>query len=194
MIVGITGGIGSGKSTVVGEFQQLGIPCYVADVEAKKLMINSNKVKSKIIDLLGEEVYVSGELNRAYISEKVFHNKELLAQLNGIVHPAVHQHLKEFVAQQNAPYCIYESAILYENKNEHLCDKVIVITADLEERIQRVLHRDHVTREAVLARIKNQWSEEKKVKKADFIIENKDINTLKQQVLAVHQQLIQTSS
>lgn len=194
MVVGVTGGIGSGKSTVVAEFQQLEVPCYVADVEAKKLMISSKEVQSKIVDLLGEEAYQEGELNRSFISDKVFHNKELLAQLNGIVHPAVHQHLKEFVAQQKAPYCIYESAILYENNNEYLCDKVIVITADLEERIQRVLHRDHVTREAVLARIKNQWSQEEKVKKADFIIENKDLKTLKQQVLAVHQKLTDLSS
>lgn len=188
MVVGLTGGIGSGKSTVARAFQELGVPCYIADLEAKKLMVESSQVRAAIIDLLGEEAYEDNNLNRAYIASKVFKDKELLAQLNAIVHPAVHKDLKDFVARQTSSYCLYESAILFENKNEHLCDKIIVVTANLEERIQRVMKRDGVGREAILERINNQWSQEKKIEKADFIIKNNVEEELKEQVLQLHQQ------
>ncbi|MGY6647445.1 dephospho-CoA kinase [Wenyingzhuangia sp. IMCC45574] len=188
MVVGLTGGIGSGKSTVARAFQELGVPCYIADLEAKKLMVESSQVRAAIIDLLGKEAYEDNNLNRAYIASKVFKDKELLAQLNAIVHPAVHKDLKDFVARQTSSYCLYESAILFENKNEHLCDKIIVVTANLEERIQRVMKRDGVGREAILERINNQWSQEKKIEKADFIIKNNVEEELKEQVLQLHQQ------
>lgn len=193
MVVGITGGIGSGKSTIVSEFEKLGISCYVADVEAKKLMTTSEKLKSEIVALLGADAYQNNELNRAYIASKVFKDKELLRKLNGIVHPAVHQHFNSYVNQQSSPYCLYESAILFENNNENLCDKVIVVTAHLEDRIKRVIKRDGVTRDLVLERIKNQWSQEEKVKKADYTILNDDKTFLEQQVLELHDKLLRLS-
>lgn len=193
MIVGITGGIGSGKSTVVTEFEKLDVPCYIADLEAKKLMTQSMEVKEGVIKLLGKEAYVDNELNRAYIASKVFSEKELLNKLNSIVHPVVHKHFQRFVKDQRSSYCLYESAILFENKNEHLCDKIIVVTADLEERIQRVIKRDGVERKLVLERINNQWSQEEKVKKADYTILNDDKTFLKQQVLNLHDKLMSLS-
>lgn len=190
MIVGLTGGIGSGKTTVLKMFQSFGVPVYQADLEAKKLMNNSDEVKSKIIDLLGEESYRNNELNRTYIANRVFNDKDLLQKLNRIVHPAVHTHFKEFVAQQTELYLVYENAILFENKSEELCDKVIVVAADLDTRIDRVMKRDQVDREAVLARMNNQWSQEDKIKKADYVIINNNLNDLKEDVEKLHQQLL----
>ncbi|MGY5353291.1 dephospho-CoA kinase [Wenyingzhuangia sp. IMCC45467] len=190
MVVGITGGIGSGKSTVLELFKSLGVPIYQADVEAKNIMIHSHEVKTSIIHLLGEKSYQNNELNRTYIAQKVFNNKELLQQLNAIVHPAVHKHFKDFVAEQTAPYLVYENAILYENKSEHFCDKVVVIAADLEDRISRVMKRDKVDREAVLARMDNQWSQEEKIKKADYVIHNNNLNKLEHDVQELHHQLL----
>ncbi|NIJ46145.1 dephospho-CoA kinase [Wenyingzhuangia heitensis] len=191
MVVGLTGGIGSGKSTVLKEFESLGIPVYIADVEAKIIMNTSLEVQSKIIALLGKQAYHNHQLNRAYIANKVFNNKDLLTQLNAIVHPAVHQHFKKFVALQTAHYLVYENAILFENKSEELCNKVIVVTASKENRISRVMLRDHIDREAVLARMKNQWSQEDKIAKADFIIKNDDVLLLKEQILKIHEQLME---
>ncbi|MDO3694549.1 dephospho-CoA kinase [Wenyingzhuangia sp. chi5] len=193
MIVGLTGGIGSGKSTVLKMFESLGVPIYQADIEAKNIMVHSQEVKKKIIHLLGDESYQNDELNRTYIAQKVFNNKELLASLNAIVHPAVYKHFKNFVAKQTAPYLVYENAILYENKSEHLCDKVIVVTADLEDRISRVMKRDKVDREAVLARMNNQWCQEDKIKKADFVIHNSNLDELAKEVAVVHNQLLKAN-
>ena len=193
MIVGLTGGIGSGKSTALKMFESLGVPVYQADVEAKKIMVHSNEVKESIIHLLGAESYHNNELNRTYIAQKVFNNKKLLTALNTIVHPAVHKHFQEFVAKQKAPYLVYENAILYENKSEHLCDKVIVVAAELEDRISRVMKRDKVDREAVLSRMNNQWSQEDKIKKADFVIHNSDLEKLAKEVAALHYQLLKMS-
>jgi len=190
MIVGLTGGIGSGKSTVLKEFKKLQIPVYIADVEAKKIMNTCDEIKLKIKELLGSESYTDGGLNRAYIADKVFYNKELLAQLNKIVHPAVHAHFKKITKKITAPYLIYENAILFENKNEGFCDKVIVVTALESNRIDRVMKRDGVTRDSVLARMKNQWSQEAKLAKADFVIKNDNISELKEQILKIHSQFI----
>lgn len=189
MVVGLTGGIGSGKSTVLTEFEKLGVPTYIADVEAKKIMNSSEEVKSQIKALLGEKAYLNDVLNRRYIAEKVFSDKKLLKQLNAIVHPAVRKHFQDFIKMQTTPYLVYESAILFENNTDALCDKVVVVTADLEERISRVIKRDGVSRASVLERMNNQWSQEDKVKKADFIIQNNHIEQLESQVLKLHKQL-----
>ncbi|MDO6803632.1 dephospho-CoA kinase [Wenyingzhuangia sp. 1_MG-2023] len=189
MVVGLTGGIGSGKSTVMTEFEKLGVPTYIADVEAKKIMNSSEEVKSQIKALLGEKAYLNDVLNRGYIAEKVFSDKKLLKQLNAIVHPAVRKHFQDFIKMQTTPYLVYESAILFENNTDALCDNVVVVTADLEERISRVIKRDGVSRASVLERMNNQWSQEDKVKKADFIIQNNHVEQLESQVLQLHKQL-----
>ncbi|MDO6739143.1 dephospho-CoA kinase [Wenyingzhuangia sp. 2_MG-2023] len=189
MVVGLTGGIGSGKSTVLTEFEKLGVPTYIADVEAKKIMNSSEEVKSQIKALLGEKAYLNDVLNRGYIAEKVFSDKKLLKQLNAIVHPAVRKHFQDFIKMQTTPYLVYESAILFENNTDVLCDKIVVVTADLEERISRVIKRDGVSRASVLERMNNQWSQEDKVKKADFIIQNNHVEQLESQVLQLHKQL-----
>ncbi len=190
MVVGLTGGIGSGKTTVLNLFKELGVPVFIADVEAKKLMNGSTEIKKRIVALLGQEAYVDGILNRPYIASKVFKDRLLLSKLNAIVHPQVHKALNSFAeTHTHHNYVLYESAILFENKNEHLCDKVIVVTAPLEVRIQRVVKRDQVKESEVLLRMEHQWSQEKKVEKADFIIENDDDAGLQKKVIAIHKKI-----
>jgi len=190
MILGLTGGIGSGKTTVLNIFNTFNIPTYVADVEAKRLM-NKQSLKIKIIALLGKQAYNQGKLDRAFVANQVFKNKELLQQLNLLVHPEVYKDFKLFCKQHyKAKYIVYESAILLQSKNS-LCDKVLVVTADLEVRLKRVLMRDGLNKEEVLNRINNQWSQSKMLGLADFKIENNgNLKLLENQVQKIHQTLL----
>lgn len=189
---GITGGIGSGKTTVCKIFETLGIPIYYADDRAKWLMSNDADLMSAIRKAFGEEAYTpEGQLNRAYLAKVAFNDAEKLAQLNAIVHPAVFRDgLQWHEAQAGAPYTLREAALLFESGSYRAIDKMIVVTAPLELRIQRVMERDGVPKEAVLARIEKQWTEEEKVKRADFVIDNSGDHLLIPQVLKVHQALL----
>ncbi len=171
--VGITGGIGSGKTTVCRIFEMLNIPVYYADDRAKWLMKNDPALKENIITLLGKEAYLSeGDLNRVYIGKKVFSDKKLLAKLNKLVHPAVFLDGQNWFAEQTTSYAIKEAALFYETGSYQQMDKMIVVTADREERIRRVMLRDGLEREAVEARMDKQLPEEEKVEKADYVIYN----------------------
>lgn len=188
-IVGVTGGIGSGKSTVVNMFEQLGVPIYVADIKAKKLMHESKQLKDKIIDFLGQESYKDNKLNRQFIAKEIFNDAEKLKRFNAIVHPAVHADFKKWKADlennKNA-YCIYEAAILFESNRQNICDYTLLVTAPKEVRIRRVIERDHIKKNDVLERMNNQWSDERKKKLADFIIHNIDLDKTKQKVNEIH--------
>lgn len=186
MIVGLTGGIGSGKTTVAKLFYKLGVPVYVTDIEAKKIMVANKDLIKEVKNLLGEESYVNGELNRAYISNKVFHNEILLNSLNAIVHPAVAKDFKNWYSSQESFYVIKESAILFESGSYKNCDLIITVTAPLVERINRVMARDNATKEQVDARIKNQLSEDEKAAKSNFIIINTDLVETKRQVMEIN--------
>ncbi|MBK7870120.1 MAG: dephospho-CoA kinase [Saprospiraceae bacterium] len=189
--VGITGGIGSGKTTVCKIFETLGIPVYYADERAKWLMVNDPDLIKDIKVLFGEAAYdLEGHLNRKYISDIVFNNPEKLNQLNSLVHPAVAKDGSAWnQAQVGVPYTLREAALIYEaGINKHL-DYVIVVTAPLELRIQRVMQRDQIPREAVEARIDKQMPEEEKVRLGDFVIVNDGEQALIPQVLAIHQKL-----
>ncbi|MQP25747.1 dephospho-CoA kinase [Flavobacterium sp. LMO8] len=172
-IIGLTGGIGSGKSTVANYIASKGIPVYIADDEAKKIMENAD-VKQRIQNLFEESVLNADEtLNRKMIGELVFNNPSKLKKINTIVHPEVQVHFKKWLKKyKNFPFVIKEVAILFETGGNKQCDKVILITAPEEVRINRTIKRDHVTRESVLARIKNQFPESDKIKLSDFVIEN----------------------
>ncbi len=171
-IIGLTGGIGSGKTTVANEFATHGIPVYITDQEAKKLM-QSDTVLNQIRTEFGTTVFEDGELIRERLSEIVFNNPDSLSKLNNIVHPAVKQHFRQWLLEhQKDPYIIYESAILFESGSYKECDFIINVVAPLEIRIKRVIDRDKTTRQKVLERIKNQWNDEEKSSKSDFIIEN----------------------
>ena len=175
MIIGLTGGIGSGKSTVAAMFRDLGVPVFIADREAGILMEQDEGVRDQVKGLLGEASYLDGFPNRKYIASRVFADKELLDRLNRIIHPAVAARFEAWYREQDAPYVIYEAAILFEHGGEAKCDKVILVTAPEEVRISRVINRDQVTREEVLARMANQWPEARKIPLADYVIENIDL-------------------
>ncbi len=189
--VGITGGIGSGKTTVCQIFATLGIPIYYADVRAKELMVSDADLIQQIQKLLGENAYLNGELNRKYIAEKAFHDKNLLQQLNTIVHPAVFQDtLNWFQTHHDKAYTLYEAAIMFESGSYKLMDKMITVFAPLEDRISRTMKRDHISREEVLERVDKQMLEEEKMKRADFVIYNDHSQPLIQQVLTIHEHIM----
>jgi dephospho-CoA kinase len=190
--VGITGGIGSGKTTVCQLFEILGIPVYYADARAKDLIVNNLEVKEKIIDLFGTEAYLQdGSYNRAYIAKIVFEDKEKLQQLNQIVHPAVYQDGEDWhKAQEKVPYTLKEAALLFEGQGYKFMDKVILVVAPEHVRIERVVQRDNSNEEAVKKRIKQQLPDAEKIKLADFIILNDGKAPLVPQVLKIHDRLM----
>jgi dephospho-CoA kinase len=189
--LGITGGIGSGKTTVCRIFETLGIPVYYADERAKWLMINDPELVANIKKLLGEDAYFDdGRLNRKYIAGIVFSNEEKLAQLNALVHPAVGKDGEQWHAEQkNVPYTLKEAAILFESKSHLLLDKVINVSAPMELRIARVMVRDGVDRSTVEARIKEQMSEEERIERSDYVIYNDGSRSLVEQVVQLHRLL-----
>ena len=176
-IIGLTGGIGSGKSTVANYIASKGIPVYIADKEAKKIM-ERDDVKQKIQNLFTESILNSdNSLNRKKIAEFVFNNPDKLKELNAIVHPEVQLHFKNWLKEhKNYPFIIKEVAILFETGGNIQCDKVILITAPEELRIERAMKRDNLTKKDILVRIKNQFSESKKKELSDFIVENINLN------------------
>ncbi len=190
MIVGLTGGIGSGKSTVANIFKELGVAVYIADDEAKKIMNTDRGVKDKVMFLLGDEAYVNNELNRPYIANIVFNNVAKLKQLNEIVHPAVANHFDSWKNKQSGNYVIKEAAILFENKGYEQCDYTILVSAPEEIRIQRVLKRDKGSSiNDIKSRMNNQWSDEKKIPMADFVINNEYLEKTKDQVCEIHKKI-----
>ena len=190
MIVGLTGGIGSGKTTIAKMFNELGVSIYIADIEAKKLMHTSQEIKEELIAAFGEETYIDGELNRSYLSNIVFNQPEELKNINEIVHPRVGQHFKDwYAARSEEKYIIKEVAILFENDSYKHCDKIITVVAPLETRFERLLQRDQTTREAIQSRMNNQWSDAKKIALSDYIIHNEDLEKAKNQVAKIHQEI-----
>lgn len=181
-IIGLTGGIGSGKTTIARYFQELGVPVYIADEEGKKIT-NTPEVLESIKTVFGNEVFDQGQLNRAKISQIVFDNPQKLQKLNTIIHPAVAENFKKWVLNHhNFPYVVKEAAILFESGSYKDCDLIISVVAPLELRIERVMKRDLISRELVLKRINNQWSDEKRNEYSQYIIENIDLFKAKCQV------------
>ncbi|APG64303.1 dephospho-CoA kinase [Tenacibaculum todarodis] len=193
MVVGITGGIGSGKSTVLKLFKGLGsIATYIADEEAKKLMNSSKVIQEKLVLEFGEEVYLDNKLNRPFLANIVFKNKEKLATLNAIVHPVVYNHLESFIKNNtDKDYILYENAILFENGSDVFCDKIITVTAPEKVKIDRVISRDKTSEKEVRNRMKNQWKDSKKTLQSNYIICNVSLTKTKEQVLKIHNKLTQ---
>jgi dephospho-CoA kinase len=184
-IIGLTGGIGSGKTTIANYFKSFGIPVYIADDEARKIM-QSVEIISAIKNVFGDEVFENEKLNREELAKIVFNNSEKLEKLNNIVHPAVKKHFEQWLLQHTAaPYVIYEAAILFESGSYKNCDLIITVTAPIESRIKRVVERDKTTRELVLKRINAQWTDEQRISKSDFIIENTSMETTKLEVVKI---------
>jgi len=188
--VGITGGIGSGKSTVCKVFKLLGIPVFEADQIARQLMNSDASIRIQLIDLFGSTVYLPDQsVDRKFLSGIVFNNPSSLAKLNSIVHPIVQNAFNDWCQNQQSPYVIHEAAILFESGFYKLMDKVIVVATDLEERIQRVMKRDGSSEDLVRQRIGNQWTYEQRIKLADFVINNNDNELIIPQIVEIDKKI-----
>ena len=189
--IGLTGGIGSGKTTVAKIFETLGVPVYYADDVAKQLMQEDNFLKQSIINIFGKDSYTTdGKLNRSYLSATVFSNSHQLERLNAIVHPATIQHAEQWMQQQQAPYVIKEAALIFESGSQSILDYVIGVYAPQALRIQRTIKRDNIDKDKVLQRMQNQIDENIKMRLCDRVIQNDDQHSLMQQVLMVHETLM----
>lgn len=184
-IIGLTGGIGSGKTTVAGYFKEFGVPVYIADDGARNVM-QSATVIEKIKEVFGEKLFDNTILNRAKLAEIVFNDADKLAKLNAIVHPAVKQDFELWLKQhKESSYVIYEAAILFESGRYKECDVIITVTAPEEIRIERVLKRDNTTKEQVLSRMKMQWKNEDRISRSNFIINNVNLKKAKEEVVKI---------
>lgn len=190
MKVGLTGGIGSGKSTVAKIFASLGVPVYYADKQAKQLMETSHNLIQQIKDYFSEKAYENGKLNTRFLAEVVFQDKEKMAVLNGIVHPHTINDAKEWMQKQTHPYAIKEAALIFESGSQGEYDHIIGVQAPHPLRILRTMKRDKIEREKVLERMDNQLDERIKLKLCDMIIKNDEQHLLIPQVLAVHEKLM----
>jgi dephospho-CoA kinase len=190
MIIGITGGIGSGKSTVAKIFATLGIPVYDADAAAKKIMHSNEKLIEQLITHFGTATYINGQLNRKYLADIVFKDKNKIDLLNSLVHPYSIADAAYWAKEQKAPYVLKEAALLFESEAFHHVDYSIGVTAPKALRIQRVMQRDALTREAVLARMDKQIEDSIKMKLCDFVITNDEQVLILPQVLHLHTKLI----
>jgi dephospho-CoA kinase len=189
--VGVTGGIGSGKSVVCRIFAQLGIPVFWADQEAKREMDQNSFIQDKLKEWFGNDIYLSEiELNRKKLAEIIFNDKIALEKVNELIHPVVREEFKLWTQKQVAPYVVQEAAILFETGQEGNFDHIIVATADLELRIQRVMNRDGISRARVLERMNNQIPNEVKVQKADDVIICDDDHLIIPQVIGIHHKLL----
>jgi dephospho-CoA kinase len=188
--IGLTGGIGSGKSTVAKIFEVLGIPVYYADDAAKNIMNDDDELKQQIIKHFGVDSYLNNKLDSKYISEKVFNNKENLSLLNSLVHPATIHDAEKWMKNQTTPYAIKEAALIFESRSEKFLDYVIGVSAPEDLRIERVRKRDDISEDEIKSRIKNQMSEEKKISLCDFVVTNDEQQPLLPQVIALHKQLL----
>ena len=189
-IVGLTGGIGSGKSTVLNEFKNLGIKTYNADNAAKTLINSDRALIDSIKKVFGNNVYKKNKLDTKQLSKIVFEDSDKLKVLNSIIHPAVSNDFDSFVKSNDEIYIVKEVAIIFETKSENTYDKIILVRAPSEERIKRVLLRDDTSRYDVIKRIKNQVDESSIISKCDYIIDNYNLSDLKDKVAQIHTDLI----
>ena len=189
-IIGLTGGIGSGKSKILSVFSTYGIPCYESDRRAKWLMQKDAELKSKIKSFFGDQIYENDQFNQTKLAKLVFANKGKLEALNSLVHPRVKMDFKSFVSQQDTTYIIKEAAILFETGGEKDCDATILVTAPEKLRLQRVLNREKISSMDIKARINNQWSDSRKIPLADYVINNIDWDKTLKKINEIHQKLL----
>ena len=191
--IGLTGGIGSGKSTVARIFSVLGIPVYDADSSAKRLMAENENLKGKIIEHFGKELYHNGQLNTKHLAEQVFNDPEKTELLNSIVHPATITDAEEWMKKQKSPYLIKEAALIFESGSNKFLDKIIGVSSPLDLRIERTMKRNKITVSQVMDRINLQMDEEEKMNLCDYIIFNDEQQMLIPQVLQLHEQFLKLS-
>ncbi|MGB0176885.1 MAG: dephospho-CoA kinase [Owenweeksia sp.] len=193
MIVGLTGGIGSGKSTVATLFKKLGVPVFEADSVSRQLLDSDKTLQQKLVALLGDKLISNGQVDKPYMASLIFADEDLLRQVNKLIHPAVGQAFEAWHQRQRTPYVMREAAILFESGTYKDCDHIIVVSAPLEMRVERVMKRSNMSYEQVMERVDRQWPEEQKLKLADSIIYNDHSQSVIKQVLRIHEDLIRQS-
>ena len=190
MKLGITGGIGSGKTSVCRVFGVLGIPVFSADPEAQIIMNTDRSVMDGINEIAGMNLYQDDKLNKAELASLIFHDPELLKRVNSLVHPVVFEHFREWAGIQTTPYVIMEAAILFESGAWNLVDRVATVVAPVEERISRVILRNKLTREQVVDRIKNQIDDEERIRLSDYVINNSENEMIIPVILGIHEDIL----
>jgi len=189
-IVGLTGGIGSGKSLAASVFRTLGIPVYDADFEARQLTDTDRLIHNELLAWIGPDYFENGRLNRPMVANLVFRDPSSLEKLNSIIHPRVRAHFQEWVmTNSNAPYLVHEAAILFESGFYKIMDKNILVTCPAEIRIRRIMERDGVTEESARSRMSHQWDDERKIPMADYVIKNAGDELMVPQIINIHNQL-----
>ena len=190
ILVGLTGGIGSGKSTVINYFKELGITCYQADDEAKKLMNSDKGLIKKIKNSFGDSIYINSRLDRKKLSAIVFTDKQKLELLNSIVHPYVTRHFENYCKGLEDIYIIKEVAIIFEIGTQNKFDKIILVRAPKEDRVKRIINRDKCNRQDAINRINNQIADDDKIDQCDFIIDNINLEEISNKVLKIHNSIL----
>jgi len=187
--VGVTGGIGSGKTTVCRIFNILGIPVFYADTVARVIMDSDTEIAEQINLLTGRNLYNESGLDRNALASLIFNDSDLLARINEIVHPVVREKFATWVSEQESEYVIFEAAILFESGTYKILDRVITVVAPVEERIDRVMRRNNLTREQVLDRIRNQSDDESKISKSDYVVNNSENEMIIPAIIKIHNDL-----
>ena len=190
ILVGLTGGIGSGKSTVINYFKELGITCYQADDEAKKLMNSDKGLIKKIKNSFGDSIYINSRLDRKKLSAIVFTDKQKLELLNSIVHPYVNRHFENYCKGIEDIYIIKEVAIIFEIGTQNKFDKIILVRAPKEDRVKRIIKRDKCNRQDAVNRINNQIADDDKIDQCDFIIDNINLEEISNKVFKIHNSIL----
>jgi dephospho-CoA kinase len=188
--LGITGGIGSGKTTVCRVFSVLGIPVFSADAEAKKIMEADESVIRRINSIAGKDLYNEGRLDRTGLATLIFNNQPLLEKVNSLIHPIVSDHFKKWTGEQNAPYLIMEAAILFESGASKLVDRIASVIAPMEERVNRVILRSNLSKEQILERMQNQMDDDSRIKLSDYVIQNSENDMIIPVILKIHDDIL----
>src|SRR5450759_739784 len=190
LTLGVTGGIGSGKTSVCRVFDVLGVPVFSADREAQEIMKTDNVIIGKINSLVGKDLYIKGSLNRKELATIIFNDSTLLEKVNSVVHPAVFDRFRKWVSEQTTPYVIMEAAILFESGASKYVDKIATVIAPVEQRVERVILRNKLSREEVLERMRNQMDDTTRIKLSDFIISNSENDMIIPAILKIHHDIL----
>lgn len=189
--LGVTGGIGSGKTTVCKVFAVLGIPVFSADDEAKRIQDSDRNLQSKINSFAGKDLFPDGKLDRPELARLIFSNKEMIEKVNSVVHPAVFRSFREWVKLQNSPYSIMEAAILFESGAFRLMDRIITVVTPMEERIERLVRGGKMqSREQIIERVRNQIDDESRIARSDFVIYNSENDMIIPAILRIHEEML----
>jgi len=188
--LGITGGIGSGKTSVCKVFEVLQIPVFSADLVAQQMMESDKEIIKGINSIAGKDLYSSGKLDRMTLASIIFNDNTLLKKVNSLVHPGVFEQFRRWVPEQTAPYVIMEAAILFESGASEIVDRIVTIIAPAEERIQRVILRNKLSKEQITERMRNQMDDEARVRNSDYIISNSENEMIIPAILAIHNDIL----